>query len=323
MLRKIFIILILAFFANNITYAQVNSEDVTLILTPENPKAGDKVTAKIQSYTIDINKSYIIWKLNDETKLNGIGKNEFNFTLGELSSQNLISVNIETLDGKTLTKTREILGSDLDLVWESINSYIPPFYKGKMLFSREGEVKVVAIPNTSNNQTKTTPNTLSYTWKKDGNNDVKSSGFGKNYFIYKNSFLDKVNEISVNVTDINNKISLSDTILITPSEPKIVIYKKQNEIPKLEQSIKNNFYVKKEGETLVALPYFFNPTNINSNDLKISWFVNGEQILNTVRKNELFVKPAEGKNGQANVRVIIENIATLFQNKDKILIVNF
>lgn len=323
MLKKIFIILILTFFIGNTSYAQISSGDVSLITNPKYPKAGDKVTAKIESYTVNLDKSYIVWKLNDEVRLNGIGKKSFSFTLGETSSQNDLSVSIESLDGKTITKSQNIIGADIDLLWEATNSYVPPFYKGKALFSREGEIKVTAMPSVNFNGNQVSPNTLSYTWEKDGNGDVKSSGFGKNFFSYKNSFLDKTNEIRVTVSDINNNVRLSESLLITPTEPKILFYKKEGEDTKINQSIKNNFFIEKEGATFVALPYFFTPKNINSNDLRINWFVNNEQILNTVGKNQLFIKPAEGKNGNANIGVTIENVLTLFQTKNKNLIVNF
>ena len=323
MLRKIFFIFILSFLVSNIANAQLSSGDITLTTSPNYPKAGETVTAKIESYSFDLTKSYIIWKLNDEVRLNGIGKKTFAFTLGEISSQNDLSVSIETLDGKTLTKNQSIIGADVDLLWETTNSYVPPFYKGKALFAREGEIKVTAMPFIGFNNTKVSPNTLSYTWERDGNGDVKASGFGKTYFTYKNSFLDKTNEIRATVSDINTNVRLSESIFITPVEPKIVLYKKTSEEILLNKSVENNFYLNQEGDTFVALPYFFSPKNLNSNDIKINWFVNGEQILNTIGKNELFVKPAEGKSGEANIRVIIENLSTLFQTKEKRVIVNF
>jgi hypothetical protein len=211
----------------------------------------------------------------------------------------------------------------MDLLWEATNSYVPPFYKGKALFAREGEIKVTAIPFMAFNNGQVSPNTLSYTWEKDGNGDVKASGFGKTYFTYKNSFLDKTNEIRATISDINTNVRLNKSIFITPIEPKIVLYKKTKEEILFNKSIENNFYLNQEGDTFIALPYFFSPKNINSSDIKISWFVNGEQILNTIGKNELFVKPAEGKSGEANIRVIIENLSTLFQTKEKRVTVNF
>jgi hypothetical protein len=325
MMKKVFFIAILVLFFMNSDFAlaQLSKGDITLTTNPSYPKAGEKVIAKIESYSVDLTKSYIIWKLNDEVRLNGIGKNSFAFTLGEVSSKNDLSVSIETLDGKTLTKTQSIVGADMDLLWEATNSYVPPFYKGKALFAREGEIKVTAIPFMAFNNGQVSPNTLSYTWEKDGNGDVKASGFGKTYFTYKNSFLDKTNEIRATISDINTNVRLNKSIFITPIEPKIVLYKKTKEEILFNKSIENNFYLNQEGDTFIALPYFFSPKNINSSDIKISWFVNGEQILNTIGKNELFVKPAEGKSGEANIRVIIENLSTLFQTKEKRVTVNF
>ena len=74
---------------------------------------------------------------------------------------------------------------------------------------------------------------------------------------------------------------------------------------------------------MVAVPYFFSPYDIRDNNLKIDWFVNGEQILNPISKNELFIEPATGKTGTATVQLVVENIKTLFQSTQRKVLINF
>lgn len=324
MIKKVFFITvaILFFMNSNLALAQLSKGDVTLTINPSIPKTGDKIKANLNSYSIDLNKSYIIWKLNDETRLTGIGKTSFSFILGDLNSFNEINVSIETVEGTTINKSIKIASNDVDLLWEATDSYAPPFYEGKVLFAKEGEVKVSAIPSISDGQNIVNYNNLSYVWEKDGNGEIKASGFGKNYFTYKNSFLDRSNTIRVNISTINNTSSARKEITITPSNPKIIFYKK-NKNNWYTRSLDIDNYISKEGETIIAMPYYFSPFDIRDNNLNIEWFVNGERILDTITKNELFVKPAEGKNGQANLRVLINNIATLFQTADKRTILNF
>lgn len=324
MIKKVFIIIIAFIFLmnSNLAFAQLGSGDITLSISPSIPKSGDTIKAVVKSYSVDLNKAYIIWKLNDETRFSGIGKTSFSFILGTLSSQNDLSVNIETVDGKTINKSLSITSNDIDLLWEATDSYVPPFYKGKALFAREGEIKVSAIPSIYSGQNKVSPNTLSYTWEKDGNGDIKASGFGKNSFTYKNSFLDKNNTIRTTISTINNTTNVKGEITIFPTEPKVVIYKK-NYFGDYIKSLDIDNTIPKEGALLVAVPYFFSPFDIRDNNLNMTWFVNGEQILDPASKNELFIEPAEGKTGTATIQLVAENIKTLFQSTQKKVLINF
>ncbi len=324
MIKKVFIIIIAFLFLtnSNFAFAQLSKGDITLIINPSIPKTGDKIKAQINSYSIDLNKSYVTWKLNNETRLSGIGKTNFSFILGDLNSINEINVIIETVDGNTINKSIKISSGDVDLLWEATNSYTPPFYKGKTLFAKEGEVKVSAIPAVFNGENQVSSNNLSYIWEKDGNGEVKASGFGKNYFTYKNSFLDRSNTIRVIVSTINNTSSVKKEITISPINPKILFYKKNNTNQYIK-SLDIDNYIPKEGEVIVAIPYYFTPLNLKDDNFKMEWYVNGERILDTISKNELFVKPAEGKSGNAIIRVIVNNVATLFQSADKKTSVNF
>lgn len=324
MIKKFIIAIIsLVFLTNtNFAFAQLGTGDITLSISPSIPKSGDTIKAVVKSYSVDLNKAYIIWKLNDETRISGIGKTSFSFILGAISSQNDLNVSIETVDGKTINKSLSITSNDVDLLWEATDSYVPPFYKGKALFGREGEIKVSAIPSIYSGQNKVSPNTLSYTWEKDGNGDIKASGFGKNYFTYKNSFLDKNNTIRATISTINNTTNAKGEITIFPTEPKVVVYKK-NYFGDYIKALDLDNNIPKEGALLVAVPYFFSPYDIRDNNLKIDWFVNGEQILNPISKNELFIEPATGKTGTATIQLVVENIKTLFQSTQRKVLINF
>lgn len=324
MLRRflILIIVFISFFAQS-AFAQVQNSDITLSISPSNPKANQNIEAKVTSYILDTKGSYFTWKVNEETKSTGIGKSTFSFTLGSLNSQTNLSVNITTTDGKTLTQSMTLYGADIDMLWEAIDSYAPPFYRGKTLFAKEGEVKVVAIPSVYSGNQKVSPNTLSYVWEKDGNGQQGASGFGKNFFVYKNSFLDNFNEVQVSVSDINKQVNTTGKINISPYTPKILFYKKDISGIKTEKVIGNDYFIKPEGENIFVAPYFFSPKNLNSQDLEIKWFVNGKQILSSVFKNELYVTPEKEQTGSANIKVIINNLQTLYQSLEKGINVNF
>lgn len=326
MLKK-FLILILILSTlislSDMAFAQVQESDISIRLTPTQPKANQNVKAEVSSFVINPKDSYFVWKINNDIKLTGIGRDVFSFTLGELNSSTELNVDITTKDGQTIQKIIRLSSSELDLIWEATNSYTPPFYKGKTLFAREGEVRVVAIPGIYVGGGKINPNTLSYSWTKDNNRQLKDSGFGKNYFVYNNSFLHDFNSIEVSVSDINKEVEVAGRINIVPVTPKLSFYKRDLGGIDLSKAINNDYFVDKDGININVVPYYFSPKNLASQNLEIDWLVNGRSARGNPIKEILNVAPEEGTSGTATIKVIINNVTTLFQELERSIRINF
>ncbi|MFN4181567.1 MAG: hypothetical protein ACK4FA_02645, partial [Candidatus Paceibacteria bacterium] len=244
--------------------------------SPSFPKIGDSVTVKISSFTINLDKVFIVWSVNGQERANGVGKKNFSFTI-ENDARTQITASITNTNGNTITKSIFVNSADIDMLWEATDSYVPPFYRGKALVTREGGFKVVAIPSVLSSRGKVKPGNLSYTWKKDGNVQVSASGFGKNSFSFKNSYLDDSNEIEVEVEDVENKTKTGAKINVTGLEkPEVLFYRKDPTLGILyNQALLDGFTLGKNPETIVALPYYFSPKNINS--LSFAWLAGGER----------------------------------------------
>lgn len=305
-------------------FAQVQNSDVSINITPENPAPGESVTVTLRSYVISLDKAYISWSVDGIQNISGIGKSSFSFTMKDVNSTMEIGVTINTIDGKSLNKTLSVSPSNIDILWEAVDSYAPPFYRGKTLVGTEGSFKVVAIPNINTISGKVNPNHMSYTWEQDDNIRQSASGFGKSYLIFQNHYLEKENEIKVKVSDINGKIKSEGRITLQTYTPKILFYKKDPSLGiQMNKTTTDGYTVNKEGETLVAVPYFFSPKNLESSILSFSWYLGGEKIKTPSIKNEISVKPTEGKSGSSRIRLFISNTRTLFQEGEKEILVNF
>lgn len=312
----LFLILICAFFALKVN-AQVQSGDIVLSISPEYPKADDSVTASVSTFSTDLDDADISWILNGNTALEGIGKKTFSFTVGNSGFQTNLEVKIETASGSMIDKKLTITPSDIDMLWEAYDTYVPPFYEGKALAGTEGQIKVVAIPSTQSLAG------YSYTWKQDDKTKQDSSGYGKNYYIYQNSYLDNSNDVNVVVSDILGNDIGTGTITITPGSPKIIFYRKDPNLgTEWENSITDGFTLSKDGETLVAEPYFFSIKDLNSSYYGFNWFLNGQQTTTPDQKNTISIKPST-QSGTAIIKVVINNTKTLFQSLDKEINVNF
>ncbi len=313
----------LSFF--NTASAQVQNTDITLSISPSYPTPGQNTTATLSSYVTDLNKASISWSINNEEIGAGVGQKTFSFNAPQIGSTLVINARIETVTGQTLAKNITIEGNGIDMLWQAVDSYVPPFYKGKALGSKEGSFKIVAIPNVITKGERISSNNLAYTWRKDGNGQPGASGWGKSFFIYKNSYIDPTNSIEVKVADVFGNTSTQGKIQITPMQPKIVLYRKGTTLSTtLSNNIQNGFTLSKDGETIVAIPYFFSTKNINFGELRFNWSINGTPATPGNIKNELKVKGAEGGTGQAKIEVDVANSKARFQgNLKRSIDVNF
>ncbi|MFA6324921.1 MAG: hypothetical protein WCX46_01695 [Candidatus Paceibacterota bacterium] len=298
--------------------AQTQSSDISLSINPENPRANENVTATLSSYATDLNKSRISWTLNGQLAIDSVGQKNFSFTVGASGSQTILDIQIQTSDGSFINKQAIISPADIDMVWEAVDTYVPPFYKGKTMTSSQSVVKVVAIPNSNNGEK------YIYNWKQDGNNKVNSSGYAKNSYTFKNSYLSPTNTIEVSVSDLYGNSIGNGKITIKPSAPKILFYEQDPNLgTKWEKTIDNGYMINSEGQTLVAEPYFFWPKNLRSGDLDIKWSLGESEISTPSTPNELGIKPESGQSGTSVIKISINNMKTLFLNMTKTLNVNF
>jgi len=304
--------------------AQVQSTDISLQIFPSFPAPNQNVKATLTSQALDLNKTLISWSLNGETKLVGIGKKDFEFSTGDIGTVENISASIDTVGGNNIIKTLSVRATEIDMLWEASDSYLPPFYKGKALPVSQGKIKVVAVPSFVNQDGKVSANNLTYAWKKDGKGQLEYSGWGKNYFLFQNNYLDKQNTVNVKVSDILGSMDAGGSVTVENRNPKIVFYKMDSNLGVLwEKALTDGFSVGVDGETIVAEPYFFSRSDISSPDISFVWSLNGQSISTPEPKNILSVKLDTDNHGTAIIKTAVENIKTLFQSAEKQINVSF
>ena len=310
-------ILIFSFFAF-FCFAQTQSADITLQINPQYPKPNQDVTASLSSFSADLNRANIAWSLNGQPAIKNVGQKTFSFTVGSTGTQTTVAVEIMTSDGSIIDKSLTLTPNDIDLVWEAQNAYTPPFYEGKAIAPSEGIFKITALTSSNNGEK------YSYNWKQDGTNMPDSSGYGKNSYSFKNSYLELNNTVSVSVSDLYGNNLGTGTINTKPGLPKILFYKKDPTLgTQWQNSLTDGFNINPNGETLVAEPYFFTPRNLNSGNLKFTWTLGGTQIDTPSTPNEISLKPTSGQSGSSTINLSVENVKTLFLSLTKTLNVNF
>jgi hypothetical protein len=285
--------------------------DIDVTTIPENPEPYGDVTIKISSYATDLNKAFIEWHNGSKILLSGYGKLSYSFQAPgpDLTTDFYITITPPDSADK-FTKKVTIKTSEVELMWESIGSYTPPFYRGKSFPSRESTIKVVAIPNT-NIITKGKGN-ITYAWQNDDNAVQSASGYGKDYYIFSNDQLKTKENISVQASSIDGKYNATKTIDIPIVNPKIIFYKKSpTEGVLYNNALTDGTLISEDEVTLVAEPYFL---ALDGNEVNFSynWKINGETIDTPSKKTELTVRPAE-RGGYATIDLVMENLNFLFQ----------
>jgi len=297
---------------------------ISVSISPENPEPFENVDISLSSFANNLDTVFISWSINGKTVLSGIGKKSFSLSAPSANNEINVLVKITLPDGD-VELSLLVKPTSTVMLWEADDSYTPPFYKGKALPSPDSSIKIVAMPEIRNGNNLVDPKNMSYSWKIDYNNDQNASGFGKNFYTYRNDYLEEISEVSVNVLTVDQKYTASGNVSVRSSNPKILFYARNPKMGTLWNNALQNNYKIKEGEVIEASPYFMSPENIVSSPSLIwSWYVNNEQVaLPIFTKNIIPIKPVSGASGTAKIGLTIENRYKIFQSTNNEIDIQF
>lgn len=301
----------------------LSSSDILVSVTPENPAPGENVSVTLNSYAVNLDNVLISWSVSGKTLLSGIGKKSFSLKAPGAGVETNVIATLSLPEGQI--STRMIIRPNiLVLLWQTDDSYTPPFYRGKAMPSPASQIKVIALPEIKNGSQMINPKNMVYAWKKDLTNNQDGSGYGKNSFIYTSDYLDDSNSVSVNVSTTDQKFSSEANINIGTVQPKIIFYKNDANLGTLwEQALQNGHKITNE-EIIEAAPYFISPKDINIPFLTWNWSINNSAVeVLGARKNLIPLKTEAGVSGTSKIKLEIENIYKIFENASKEISVEF
>jgi hypothetical protein len=311
------------FFAGNAKAQDFNpsillDNSITVEFNPVAPKANSQVNAVASSYNIDLNSANISWFVGGKKQVSGIGLTSFSFFSGDIGKTTTISMIVTTKDGQNIQKTFNIMPAEVDLIWET-DGYTPPFYQGKSLFSHEGKLKFVAIPHILSANGKEIPaSQLSYKWTKNGTVLGDFSGYGKNTYIMLGSIISIPIDMQVEVTNTSGDIIAKAETTVTPTDPKIVFYKRDPLYGiQLQNSIKTNEIMTDKEIDVLAEPLYFSTNDVSLGNLQYNWKINNQDISNNALKNERIFRSTSNISGTSNIFLSINNISKILQTADE------
>jgi len=295
------------------------SASLTVTVRPENPRPGDVVSIDLQSFSTDLNGATISWIVGGTVVKSGLGEKSFSTTAPEIGDIKRVQARIFTSEGTSHLETIDIRPAIVDLLWEA-NTYIHPFYKGKRLHSAGGDLKIVAIPNVISGGIKIPNRNLIFRWKRDNVVLGSKSGTGRNVLEISGSRLGKTENISVEVTTLDSRVSARGFTNIKVSRPKTLIYENNPLLGVVfEKSVTGAYDLVEREVKLEAYPLFFSVNSRFSDDLSYEWRVTGDD---SSTDSNITLRRGEGS-GSASVSVAVKNLIHILQSGRRSLTVKF
>lgn len=278
---------------------------------PANPAPDETVNMSVSAFEFNLDLSHISWSLNGTVKESGTGKKNFSFVNGPSGKTSIVKIVVSPPEGSPVEKIISISSAELDLLWEVTDGYAPPFYKGKILPVKQGQIKMVAIPHIKSGNGFVPRNQLVYKWRKDNKDVTGQSGFGKTSFIFGNQLLDKGNRIEVAVS--NGTQVVNADMLMQYLEPDIIFYEEdQLTGPLYQKAILGQASTNKTKLTLVAEPYFLDKNFKTNKSIKFEWKIDNQKVEAT-KKNSITMNTG-GETRTIIVSAYFEDIARLFRD---------
>ncbi|MDQ5931115.1 MAG: hypothetical protein QG674_281 [Patescibacteria group bacterium] len=313
MKRFFYIFLATFFILIGTTYSQALPLDISISTIPTEPKPGQTVSARVESFGMDLNSSNISWFYNGKNIGSGLGKTSVSFIAPNSSSVAELSVSATGSAGSAQASLT-IRSASVDVIWEAIDSYVPPFYKGKALAPVGGRIKVTAVPSI------TAPKSLSYYWKYNGNAVPGQSGTNKNSLTIKTDVLSGNENFSVDTR--GGSFSGSGSTGVTLREPETLVYQKINGFIDYSKGSTRDVYISAPGVTLRTEPFNFSITNNVNNSLSIGFILGEESFVGTTNSQELSITNP-GSGGESTFVVNTTSLRERLQQTRRSFILHF
>lgn len=289
---------------------------LSINFNPQYPKPSQSFTVSLSSFSTSIQTSLVRWEHEGELLREGVGLSQITFQTARDTS---LSVTVTDRNGSVFTQNIPVTVSDVDVLWQVNNAYVPPFYKGKALPVEEaGVISVVAIPNRPER------NSFLYRFQRNGVDVIGQGGLGKSSFDFSSSAFDNGNTISAVAQNLNGDIAISGFNVVNYAAPEVVFYERDSRLStSLGRVIKNNHTVSGDSISLVAVPFFVSLLDINQDNLRMDWTVGSASTQVPGPKNQISVAITPGQRGIVPIELFVENTARIFEKGTVRLNLNF
>lgn len=275
-------------------------------LSPSYPEPFETVEATLDAYAFDTSGAIIQWFVDGVEITDAQNSNTMTFEVGALGTENIITAQLTMPNGRVLIGSREITPARVDIIIEAETTK-PLLYHGRALPSSGSTVRAIAIPRLG-----TTYGNLSYKWT--FNNQVLAGGtfIGNDVVTFTAPKVGK-EVLSVEVIDGRGRTLARKNIYVPVVEPEMYFYGDNPLRGLYGYAITHDFELIGEELLVRAEPYYMD-ANIFTENPRMQWEINGQEINNPSTDPQLITLRKAGGVGQFNVSFNILNRNNLIQN---------
>lgn len=321
-MKKYFLLILFIFLIPQTAHLQTNIEEqISINFSNEFPGPYDPISVYIESYQSDLNKANISWYVDGVLLDQGVGLKDFNFNAGGLGEESVLDIVITRPNGSVLEKTYYINPGEVDLYYEG-ETYVPPFYGGRPIFSPQSDIKLVALPNLVDvSGEKISNDQISYTWEIDGVVDQRNSGTGKDVYYHSTGLIPRPLRVTLTAEPVTTNQTAQISKTISPRNPSLSVYEKNPIYGTVyEQTIKDDFVLTRNEVEIEAVPYGFSLDILNRG--VFDWKLNG-QTINDFKSNTIVFRKVEEGESRNRVSVEVSHKDNLLQNTRILFGLNF
>lgn len=286
----------------------ITTANFSIELIPENPEPGELVQGSVESYSINLDESYITWTYGGTVVARGIGEKFVMVRAGAASSSTMLQASV-LVDGTTHTQSVAVSPAQVDILWEAVDAYTPPFYKGKPLGSVEGIFRATAFPRNGTSAKK-----FSYSWSRNGSAISKDSGYGKAGYLFKSVYTNAKEDVSVSVRSGGGTIG-NARVNIPFSQPAILFYRNIDGFTHYHQALEGTVVMERDIETFRAEPFYISTPRALEKDIESAWSLGGNEAQQGDRENE-FIISRGSSSGTTTVGFKASSPGKLFQTAE-------
>lgn len=278
-----------------------------LTMTPDSPAPNQSVDIKIESFSVDLNRSTLVWTVDGKQEKSGVGVTSFSTKAPANGKVSTVAVTIKTADGRTIRKSIEIRPGDVTIAWEALGN-TPPLFKGKILPSYQGSVRFVAMPELYKAGKRLDPQDLIYTWKNGSTVLGSLSGFGKQSAVVNGTVVVEPLRISVDVQSKDGVSRGNGSISVDFYDPEVRFYKEDPLYGVLyNHSLQNQEPLTNNEFKVVGIPFNFSDVG------EYNWSINGAEKPDLAKEKSITFRNKGTTGGTSLISLEMKSASRILQ----------
>ncbi len=208
-----------------------------------------------------------------------------------------------------------IIAQEIDLLWQG-DTYTPPFYEGRALWSSQSRITFLAIPHGLGNQAN-----LNYRWTKSGTVLGNSSGVGRSSLSFTDSIVSRPQTIKVDIMSNQGEVLATASTNIAPITPTLTVYENNPLYGFMFHRETSGTYKFQDKEvTFTAFPFFFDTMDRVSAAMSYQWRTNTGDVQTG---NMVTYRTPDNASGSSEIQVHASNVNKILQESSESFLVEF